>query len=204
MIESTMSGNKKIPLLMVVVFFGPFIAALWLVEFGREYIPLGEAAKGELIHPARPLAPFEIGLPLTGGKLDRAFFTGKWTYVVFAPGSCDSTCLDNLYKIRQVRLTQGGNEQRIQRLIVFTRPVDISRFQETLHDHAGLVVAEDTQDSADGLKSQFNAGGAFSGGGAGIYMVDPLGNFFIFYRNSADPTDMRKDLTKLLHSSRIG
>ena len=199
-----MLGNKKILLSMVIVFLGPLVAAWLFVEFGRDHMPLGQAARGELIHPARPLQPFEIELPLSGKKLDRSFFNGKWTYVVFAPGSCDDSCVDNLYKIRQVRLTQGGNERRIQRLIVFTRSVDIDRFREILNEHIGLVVAEDTHHSVGGLKSQFDTGGASRGVGDSIYMIDPLGNLFIFYRNNADPTDMRKDLTKLLHSSQIG
>ena len=37
-----------------------------------------------------------------------------------------------------------------------------------------------------------------------IYLVDPLGNVVVRYPKDADPTRMKKDLTRLLKVSRIG
>ena len=41
-------------------------------------------------------------------------------------------------------------------------------------------------------------------GRARIYMIDPLGNYFMFYKQDANPTGMRKDLERLLRISKIG
>jgi hypothetical protein len=38
----------------------------------------------------------------------------------------------------------------------------------------------------------------------GIYLVDPLGNIVLRYPKDADPTRMKKDITRLLSVSRIG
>ena len=38
----------------------------------------------------------------------------------------------------------------------------------------------------------------------GIYLVDPLGNYFMKYDVAANPSDMKKDITRLMKYSKIG
>jgi len=37
-----------------------------------------------------------------------------------------------------------------------------------------------------------------------IYLIDPLGNLVLRYPRDADPSRIRKDITRLLRVSRIG
>ena len=48
-----------------------------------------------------------------------------------------------------------------------------------------------------------------SGGGSvlqsgSVFLVDPMGNLMMSYPATADPTDLRKDISRLLRASRIG
>ena len=37
-----------------------------------------------------------------------------------------------------------------------------------------------------------------------VFLVDPRGNLMMSYPATADPTDLRKDISRLLRASRIG
>jgi hypothetical protein len=37
-----------------------------------------------------------------------------------------------------------------------------------------------------------------------MWMIDPIGNLILQYPRETDPIELRKDIGKLLHSSRIG
>ena len=45
----------------------------------------------ELIHPAQPIKTLEVKLH-SGELLNLDHIQGKWTYLVYAPESCDLNC----------------------------------------------------------------------------------------------------------------
>jgi len=184
--------------LLVAVFFGPFIVAWAVVNHGQQYLPLGQAAQGELILPSLSLAPFTLD-SLTEESLDERVFSGRWTYVTVSGSSCGADCQQNLYKMRQVRLTQGKNIVRVQRLLILTDRDHLADFQRVLSEHEGLKVVFDDELNKEGIMTQL-----LKPHHDGIYVVDPLGNWFLQYPKDADPSGMRKDLTKLLLNSQIG
>ena len=51
-----------------------------------------------------------------GVEFKFAALRGKWLYVVVDSGVCDQYCRHKLYTIRQVRLTQGKEMDRIDRI----------------------------------------------------------------------------------------
>lgn len=152
---------------------------------------------GDLITPPRPL-PGLVLADLNGSAFDFATLRGKWTMVHIDRSDCGSACRDKLYKMRQVRLTQGKNMDRVQRLwlIADAGPVD----EKVLHDYAGTVtVRAGTRDMAQLL----NALPVSSAAEDHIWLVDPLGNVMLRYPQGADPSRMKTDLTRLLRVSRI-
>jgi cytochrome oxidase Cu insertion factor (SCO1/SenC/PrrC family) len=185
---------------MGVIFIGPMILAWVLANHGQGVIAMGGAVKGTLLEMAQPLKPFSIK-DLSGSIMDQEIFKGKWTFVTFSSGECLQVCQDNLYKMRQVRLTQGKNMNRIQRLI-FLNPAFQQQFKSVLADHTGLMVGLAELNFNTEWEKQFMSVSADSNGH--IFMVDPLGNLFIYYSQDADPTGMRKDLKRLLKASHIG
>jgi hypothetical protein len=110
--------------------------------------------------------------------------------------ACDADCAQQLYLTRQVRIAQGKEQSRIERLWVLTDPT--SPDPALLREHPGLFVwRPDDAVFAD----QFPADQDRS---AHIYLVDPLGNLMMRFPAAVDPKRMMKDLKLLLKASQIG
>lgn len=121
---------------------------------------------------------------------------GKWAFVTVDSGACDEWCRRKLYIMRQVRLTQGKNMDRIER--VWLLDDGVAPPPALLSEYAGTRVL---QGPAPALLAKLPAAGAVRDH---IYLVDPLGNLVLRYPREADPTRIKKDLLRLLHASRIG
>lgn len=188
---------------LITVFLGPLIIAWFLAGQGQNYIPLGKSAKGDLIVPAKPITAFEL-VDLEGKKIDKDIFFGKWTFVTISSLECDDACKNNLYKMRQVRLTQGKNDIRIQRLIILDNYVNMTQFNAVLNEHTGLIVGLENNKRENGLLAQLRKLDSHGKPDNRIYIIDPLGNVFMSYSKDADATFMRKDITKVIANSRIG
>ena len=168
----------------------PFVAATGLYVFA----PPGDRMNyGELIEPR--LVP-DIALAKLDGKLLRlADLRGKWVMLQVDEARCERACREKLYNMRQVRLTQGKNMDRVLRVWVVSDagpvdPVLLREYEGTLVVRAG---------TAQWLQ-QLPASGSVSDP---IWLVDPLGNIMLRYPLHADPSGMKKDLARLLKISRI-
>lgn len=178
-------------LLVVGVFVVPVIAA-YLAFFG--WRPAGHTNYGELLQPV-PLQYLE-GTSQTGAPFKLDAIRGKWVMVHLGSGQCDARCARQLYLMRQVRLTQGKHQSRIERVWVLTDPATPAA--SLLGEHPGLVVwRPDTQAFVD----QFPPGTDPAGH---IYLIDPLGNLMLRFPENPDPKGMMKDLKLLLKASQIG
>ncbi len=176
------------------------IAALCLAPFIAAFIayfywqPQGGANYGELIE-ARPL----IDPPLR--HLDRRAFKlselrGKWILLQLDAADCDAACQAKLYHMRQLRLAQGREMERIERvwLILDEAPLETMLMRE--YDGTRMLRA-----AGSPIVAEFPpAGGARDH----IYLIDPLGNLMLRFPKNADPRRMHKDLSRLLRASRIG
>lgn len=120
---------------------------------------------------------------------------GKWVLLQVDSGSCDEACQRKLYLMRQVRMVQGKEKERIERLWLINdavKPEDrlFKDFDGTLFINAeqsemlGLVETKDTQTKH-------------------IYLIDPQGNLMMRFPEGADGTLMGKDLKRLLQVSQV-
>ena len=157
--------------------------------------PDGRTNYGELITPT-PLPT--AGLQAAAGQppLTAAEFEGRWTLVHAGPAACGEPCLAALHTLRQVRLAQGKEMERVARVWLLTD-----------HAPAAAIPGED----ADGLRiARIAADPAWlaalpgAATGAHIYLVDPLGNAMMRFPPAADPKRMVKDLQRLLKYSALG
>jgi cytochrome oxidase Cu insertion factor (SCO1/SenC/PrrC family) len=205
--DSTVSSPRRPKLSLaaaLVIFVAPVIAA-WLVFSNMDaWGPKGTTNRGDLVIPARPLEGIALRR-LDGAPLDLDFFKGLWTLVYIDSTSCDEACQTNLYKIRQIRLAQGENMERVQRLFVLTDTAKLDELQPLLAQHPGLVVATGEPLPLDRFVEQFELQGSAPADSAQrAYIVDPLGNLMMSYEPGADPKDLLKDLERLLKVSQIG
>ncbi len=189
--EAARRRGRRIALVILAFCAAPTVAA-WLAYFVRP--PQSRMNYGELIE-ARALSDPRLR------RLDRGFFRlsqlrGKWVMLQIDAGVCAESCRKKLLYMRQVRLAQGKNAGRVERvwLVADAAPPDAM----LLADYPGMHVA---RAPASPFLAEFPAPRDPSGH---IYLVDPLGNLMLRYPADPDPQRMLKDLARLLRASRIG
>jgi len=159
---------------------------------------------GELVVPPRPIGDATLH-GLDGQSRRLADFRGKWLFVYFGPASCPAVCMDNLYKMRQVRAAQAKEAPRIERLFLLTKTDALATLAGRLTDHAGLHVLSADPATIASLAQRFAlAGRSPLDSAERIFVVDPLGNLMMSYPANADPNRMRKDMARLLRVSQVG
>jgi len=184
------SGRIKM-LAIAALCLAPFIAALIAYYYWQ---PQGGMNYGELI-PARPLSD-----PPLRHLDQRAFrlseLKGKWILLQLDQANCAAACKTKLYNMRQVRLAQGREMERVERvwLILDEAPLETQLMRE--YDGTRMLRA-----AGSPLLAEFPPS---SGVRDHIYLIDPLGNLMLRFPENADPRKMRKDLARLLRASRIG
>jgi cytochrome oxidase Cu insertion factor (SCO1/SenC/PrrC family) len=178
-------------LLIAAVAAAPLVAAYALFHFWR---PSAFTNYGQLLPPDR-IADVSIR-QADGSDFTLAALKGKWVLMMVDSGICDAFCRRKLYQMRQVRLTQGKDMERIERAWLVddeARPAS-----ELVTEYLGTRVV-----SARGspLLSRLPADVSVRDH---IYIVDPLGNLMMRYPRDADPSRIKKDVTRLLKVSGIG
>ena len=198
-------SSRQALVLLGLLFLSPVLVAWFMHMSGEEvWRPGGTTNRGTLIDPPRPLA-------LPAGLADRAgegvaedYLRGKWTLLYIDDNSCGERCQYNLYKMRQVRLSQGENIRRVQRLFLVTGAESLQPLEAALADYPNLLTATLPEAQAVTLAPLFSIDEVPVQDSGRIYLVDPLGNLMMYYRPEAEPRGMIKDLQRLLKYSRIG
>jgi hypothetical protein len=192
MSDERRAGRGRLSLLLIAaVAAAPVVAAYTLFHFWR---PSAFTNYGQLLPPA-PIADVSIG-QVDGSEFRLDALKGKWVFLMVDSGTCDPFCRQKLYNMRQVRLTQGKDMERIERAWLVddeARPPG-----ELVAEYSGTRIV-----SARGspLLSRLPADVSVRDH---IYVVDPLGNLMMRYPRNADPSRMKKDVTRLLKVSGVG
>ena len=100
-------------LLIAAVAAFPNVGSYVLYQFWR---PSSFVNHGELIASAGQ------ALPNDDDPMSMAFkqVAGKWVIAMIDEGKCSEQCQKNLYFLRQIRLTQGKEMERIERMWIVT------------------------------------------------------------------------------------
>ncbi len=173
-----------------------WIAAVALAPIFASYavyyfFPRAATANYGTLLPTAPIPGVEGTRP-DGSPFRLDDLRGRWVLVAFGRGSCDAACGHRLYATRQARTMQGKEQDRIVRVFLLAGGTELP--PALLAQQPGLVVARVTD--ADAAK--------FPGGGASLYLIDPLGNLVLRYPDDPDIKGIARDLSRLLKASRIG
>lgn len=201
--------RSKTPLIIIMLMsLAPLVAAL-IVYFIPELRPEGSAAYGELVEPQRPM-PNAKDLPLMtldGKPFDLSSLKGKWIMMAADGAACPEACARKLYIIRNTHASQGKHVERLARVWFITDDAPVP--EKVLEAYKGAVMVRVNPV----VLQQFLLGGAAGsvtpeqarqGLSTPIWVIDPLGNLMLQYPAVADPEMFRKDIRKLIKSSRIG
>ena len=198
-----MSARQSLVLLLLL-FLAPTLIAWLMLSSGSGLIPEGSTSHGTLIEPPRMVelpanirTPGELALPAE-------YIRGKWTLLYIGDAQCEETCLQNFYKMRQVRLAQNENIRRVQRLFLLTGTETPEALAAILEKYPGMDVAMLTPGQTATVAPLFEVDGVAAKGAERVFLVDPLGYLMMYYAPDAEPKGMLKDLKKLLNYSRFG
>ena len=189
--EITPRTRKRKLLLLMALMIAPIALSYLLFFWGA---PSGRVNYGELIEVK--VLP-DIALRKTDGvTFNISQLRGKWIMLVVDSGMCDESCRKKLYFMRQVRLMQKTEMERIERVWL----IDDDKIPKSgiLKDFKGTVLI-----NAKGSE-MLKAIPAKISQHDHIYMIDPLGNLMMRFPKDVDPSRMAKDLKRLLKVSQIG
>jgi len=194
--------GRRTLVLVTLLFLLPVVAATTLYYSGWK--PEGNSLQhGELLQPARPVGDAEL-VRADGAPYRLSTLRGKWAYIYFTTLPCTEVCRSNLYKMQQVRLAQGRDVTRVERVIIVAE-TSAALLSELASQNPGLIALNATRTMHQSLAREFvsSQGTALDVPGR-VYLMDPIGNLVMSYAPDADPSGMRKDLVRLLRLSQVG
>lgn len=213
-------SRRKLLLILSCFAVPLLLAVVWVQVLRMNGGTVGNTSRGQLVLPTRAIEPFELeglvddGAGVVPGQpwgLDE--LRGLWTLLYVVEDECDKGCEQNLYYMRQVRLSLNQRKDRIRRVAVLRSPDQLS--PALLREHRGLLVVGGDPAERDGFVEQIRTApvdgqagdGTDSGGAApldGIWLLDPNGNLVLRFAPDLDPGNMLKDVKHLLEVSAIG
>lgn len=128
-------------------------------------------------------------------------FKGKWVMLMVGSGACPDVCQKQLFALRQLRLMQGKEADRIERVWLITdkEPLDTLIIREYDGTH---MLRADAATVTRWLPVDNGTTPADH-----IYLIDPLGHLMMRFPKDPQLQDVRKvykDIYKLLKASAVG
>jgi hypothetical protein len=215
---------------VLAVTIAPVVAS-YITYYGIK--PDGRVNYGDFVEPQVTVTPVPVA-PVVTPSSESAFlavqaepktrrelttlgaWSGRWLMVRMGPASCNEACKQELWLMRQVRLTTGRERERVERLWILTD--DGTPDPALIKEHEGLWVVRLGKSSAQQPQSPVGSPEALvanwlsvaqqavsrNAGASNIWVVDPLGNLMMRFPDNPDPNGMKKDMNRLLKASRIG
>ncbi len=154
--------------------------------------PSGRVNYGELLDP-RPLPAVRLERA-DGGAFALDELKGKWVLLQVDAAACGEPCQAKLFNMRQSRLAQGDNAERVARVWLVADggapPAALGRLLE------GVVIARAAPELVAALPGAEPRDH--------VYLLDPRGNLMLRFPKDADPKRIIADLRRLLKYSGIG
>jgi len=175
--------------LLVFLFFAPPLS-VWVLGTQKNRLAELHFDAGTPSFFLNPIIPM-VSLPIKtaqGTPLDTTKFRGKWILLYFNTKPCQQhNCSPYLVNMFQIHNALKKDHLRLIRMWVTTSTLP----SELINNKNELVTTSQINDHADLTPNQF-------------YLVDPLGNLILSYKNNTPPEHILIDLQQLMHASQIG
>lgn len=191
-----MNKNKiksRIKLVVIFsVFLLPILFAFILQPLKEDLVEDGSLSHGVLVTPQVEMTALA----------DISKIKGTWTLLAFAGKHCDKECLDSVYKIQQIRLTQGESSKRVSRMLISNGKLPVKDL-ENLNPYIGTRFVRLNEEQYKLITSVVEKQ-IDNGLTENIYLIDPLGYYMMTFSNDLIPKGIIADLRRLLKNSRVG
>ena len=176
-------AGRRMMFVLLAVAAAPIAVGTWLFYLAP---PLARTNYGQLIEPTMTAAD---GVDLRGQPIDLARLHGKWVLSLVTRGECDARCERGLLYMRQLRASQGRDQERIERAWILLDGGSVRN--EVRGVYEGVTIIRTTADRMRGFPADVVEHG-------GIHLIDPQGNVMLRFPDDADPQRMIKDFQRLL------
>ncbi len=185
--------------LVLAAFFIPLaIALLGYYRFPEVFTSSLTVNHAPLIRPVVTLQPFTN---FDRGNNEVTLETLKRTWVIAhrLDIRCTESCSTSLYNSRQARLALGRDANRVQRLLLGD---NIEELEAAATEHSDITLLLRSNGGLDKQLKPIVRENGMSPDDA--FLIDPLGNVMMAIPVELAPSDLLKDLKKLLKLSKIG
>lgn len=190
-------------ILLLLVFIAPLILA-YIFHKNKNLLPSQGKNYGQLITPARPVPELELQT-LSGERFTLEQMRHKWSYLYIIDNQCDDDCQLNLLKTKNARLGQGGEARRVNYYLILTKQPNAELLAGFEKEHPKMTIlrAVDAQQRAflNFFKVTDNQPVTAA---QRVYVLDPIGNYIMYYEHGFEAIGIMEDLKHFLHSSQIG
>ena len=177
------SSRRKL-LMLIGIATAPILLSIGLFRFFPELQPENTTNRGQLINP-----PVQVGL------IEEALKNyDVWLLIQPVDENCDTDCKQMLYLSRQVITGLGKDSDRVARIVIPNKNINISFRQHLVDEHPDVRVMPANSAPLTSIASASPS----------AFLVDPNGNVMMFYTLETSGRPMLKDLKHLLKISNIG
>jgi len=190
--------------ILIGVFVAPILGA-YIAHKYKSLQPVESKSFGEIVTPAQPLTEFSLKT-MDGEVFNLESIRRKWSYVYITESECGDTCQLNLLKMRNARLGQGAEARRVRYYLVLAkRPEQQTVIDALMKVHPKLTILHGSQSDLDAFITSFKYTDSTNIFAAQrVYMVDPIGNYMMYYNDGFESIGIMEDLKHLLKWSQIG
>jgi len=181
-------------LIVMLLFFGPVLAAFMIYFSPGKIRPPGSTAHGQLLDPIPTLPAFQL-TTVTGGVLDENWLARRWWLVYFSPDACEARCMADLENLSKVRVLLSKERDRMGYTLMTPGP------GPTDLDDDALLIGWPVGTRASEVEMLLRQ---VSSGDQPLFIVDPQRNLVMRYPAAVDPAGVLEDVKRLLKLSRIG
>jgi hypothetical protein len=193
-LPNTSRGRLQM-LWVLLVCAAPVVASYFTYFVVR---PEGRTNYSELIEPARPV-PEALSLSSLQGQVVKASsLKGQWLLVVVAGSACNDPCERLLWIQRQLRETLGRDKDRLDKVWLVTDAG--SPRPSTLQAISGGTPTTILKVDPTALLQWLSAAPG-QGLQNHMFVVDPLGHWMMRVPANPDPSQLKRDVAKLMRAS---
>tara|TARA_B100000683_G_scaffold275442_1_gene326227 strand:+ start:2051 stop:2623 length:573 start_codon:yes stop_codon:yes gene_type:complete len=172
--------------LIIFSFLGPLLLATIMYKYS-DVVPIAPPKSyGNLIDPVITIN--------AENDFDNILERKKWTLMyVYENETCDLLCEATLYVMQQVRESLGRERSRVSNVIVINNDFENEQNEKIIKKYDKIrFIKVINKNFFKNLEKNH------------LYIIDPLGNIFIFYDKDFSAEGLKKDIKKILKVSRIG
>jgi len=172
------------------LFFGPVLLVMLMRSSWWQYQPAGLKNQGHLVQP-----PVHLSFEQNQG------IDGKWLILFVLDQPCEQGCIENVTALRQIHRAAGRNGKHLSVALLSNGTMDpeLRARLDTIYPEFRFPV--DSGNTALETLRNINmdlASDRAESDNIHTYILDPMHNVILAYQTDADPTDIHKDLKRLL------